>query len=48
VIHFDRPFEFAAAWNKDKLIPDVLELKDDHLGAAIRFHSQKGEQDRFD
>ena len=44
VILFDRPFAFAAAWSGDNLMENTLEWKDDHVGAAVRFNTEKGEQ----
>ena len=44
VIVFDKPFEFAAAWSNDSLIKNSSELKGEHVGAAIRFLTKKGEK----
>lgn len=44
VILFDRPFAFGAAWSGDNLMENSLEWKDDHVGAAVRFQTEKGEQ----
>jgi predicted alpha-1,2-mannosidase len=43
VIIFDKPFE-SNIWSKDHLVEGVNELQDDHVGAAIQFETQKGEQ----
>ncbi len=44
VVVFDKPFKQANVWSKGELIPDIDELKEDHVGAALRFKTQKGEQ----
>lgn len=44
VIQFDRPFTAASVWSKDHVVEGVNELQDDHVGAAIRFQTQSGEQ----
>ena len=44
VIVFDKPFEKADVWSKDHLVDNITELKDDHVGAAIRFKTKRGEQ----
>jgi len=44
VIRFDRPFAFGAAWSGDSLMENILEWKDDHVGAAVCFNTEKGEQ----
>ncbi|HDS06584.1 MAG TPA: glycoside hydrolase family 92 protein [Bacteroides sp.] len=44
VILFDRPFAFGAAWSGDNLMENTLEWNDDHVGAAVRFNTEKGEQ----
>ncbi|MCY1721786.1 GH92 family glycosyl hydrolase [Prolixibacteraceae bacterium Z1-6] len=44
VVVFDKPFVEAKVWNKDKLVENVSELQDDHVGAAIQFKTRKGEK----
>nr|WP_321412145.1 GH92 family glycosyl hydrolase [uncultured Carboxylicivirga sp.] len=44
VVEFDKAFETSDVWSKDQLVPEVKELKDYHVGAAIRFKTAKGEQ----
>ena len=44
VVVFDKEFETSDVWSKDHIVENVKELKDHHVGAAIRFKTQKGEQ----
>lgn len=44
VVVFDKKFEEANVWSKDHLVEGVKQLQDDHVGAAIRFKTKKGEQ----
>ncbi|PVY43731.1 GH92 family glycosyl hydrolase [Pontibacter virosus] len=44
VIVFDKPFASTATWSGDKLQAKVLELQDNHVGAAVGFKTRKGEQ----
>lgn len=44
VIVFDKPFVQSDIWSKDHLVNGVKELQDNHVGAAIRFKTKKGEQ----
>ncbi len=44
VVVFDKKFEDAKVWSKDHLVDGVKELKDNHVGAAIRFKTKSGEQ----
>ena len=44
VIVFDKPFLTGHVWNKDHLVENISELQDDHVGAALRFQTKKGEQ----
>ncbi len=44
VIVFDKPFAKSDTWSKDHLVEGTKELQDDHVGAAIRFKTKKGEQ----
>ncbi len=43
VIVFDKPFEKNYVWNNDEIVPGKLELKDDHVGAAVGFKTKRGE-----
>ncbi len=44
VVVFDKPFTTSSVWSKDKLVKNVSELEDDHVGAAIQFKTKKGEK----
>lgn len=44
VIVFDKSFTSSNIWSKDHLVHDISELQDDHVGAAIRFQTTKGER----
>lgn len=44
VLYFDRPFESAQVWDDDELVADTLEYKADHVGAVVRFKTQRGDQ----
>lgn len=44
VVVFDKPFVEANVWNKDRLIDGLTELQDDHVGAAIRFSTKRGDR----
>ncbi len=44
VIVFDKPFVKSEVWSKDKIVEGKTELQDNHVGAAIQFKTQKGEQ----
>ena len=44
VIIFDKSFEESNIWNEDHLVQDIHELQDNHVGAAIRFRTTKGEK----
>jgi predicted alpha-1,2-mannosidase len=44
VVVFDKPFVEAKVWSKDKLVENVSELQDDHVGAALQFKTRKGEK----
>lgn len=44
VIVFDKPFTSAQVWSKDQVVENISELEDDHVGAALRFQTKKGEQ----
>ncbi|MDP4277971.1 MAG: GH92 family glycosyl hydrolase [Bacteroidota bacterium] len=43
VIVFDKPFTYTATVDKDKLVEDRLEIKENHTGAVIGFVTKKGE-----
>lgn len=44
VIEFDKAFTKSEVWNKDKIVAGKLELEDDHVGAALKFSTTKGEK----
>ncbi|WP_163708719.1 GH92 family glycosyl hydrolase [Mangrovibacterium lignilyticum] len=44
VIVFDKPFTKSDVWSTDKIVEGVSELQADHVGAALQFKTQKGEQ----
>jgi len=44
VVVFDKPFEQSHVWSSGEVVPDTEELKEEHVGAALRFLTQKGEQ----
>ncbi|SHI79638.1 alpha-1,2-mannosidase, putative [Tangfeifania diversioriginum] len=44
VIVFDKPFTSAQVWSNDQIMENISELEDDHVGAAVRFQTKKGEQ----
>ena len=44
VVVFDKAFEQSHIWSNGELIPGKEELKENHVGAALRFKTQKGEQ----
>jgi predicted alpha-1,2-mannosidase len=44
VVVFDKAFEQSNIWNEGEVIFGKEELKENHVGAAIRFKTQKGEQ----
>lgn len=44
VIVFDKPFASSNIWSKDHLVQDISELQDNHVGAAIRFQTTRGEK----
>jgi len=44
VIVFDKPFTQSDVWSTDKIVKGVNEIKDNHVGAALRFTTKKGEQ----
>ncbi len=44
VIEFNKPFAKSDVWSKDKLVAGKDELKDEHVGAAIKFQTKKGEK----
>ncbi len=47
VIQFDRPFLNQTVWKGEQLIENVLELKDNHVGAVIGFDMKRGESVNF-
>lgn len=44
VIVFDKPFDSNWTWSANELQPGKLELKADHVGAAIGFKTARGEK----
>ena len=44
ILVFDKPFEISTVWSDSKIVEDVLELEEDHVGAAIGFKTVRGEQ----
>jgi len=43
VIHFDKSFIGSTVWHDKKIENDLLEYKDNHVGALVRFATRKGE-----
>ncbi len=43
VVEFDKPIEYTAVWEGDKLIETDNELEGGHVGAVIGFATEKGE-----
>jgi len=44
VVVFDKPFVDGSGWSNDQLLENISELKADHVGAALRFKTLKGEK----
>ncbi len=44
VIKFDKPFAESQVWSGKEVVAGKSELQDDHVGAAIRFVTKRGEQ----
>ncbi len=44
VVVFDKAFEHSNIWNEGELIEGIDELEENHVGAALRFRTKKGEQ----
>lgn len=44
VVVFDKPFTSGNVWSTDKVVEDVSELQDNHVGAVLRFQTHKGEK----
>lgn len=44
VIVFDKPFDDASVWNDGKISVKLNELKENHVGAIVRFKTKKGEK----
>jgi len=44
VIRFDKTFAESSVWSNNKIVSGKSELTDNHVGAAIRFATKKGEQ----
>jgi predicted alpha-1,2-mannosidase len=43
VVVFDRPFKESHVWSDGELVAGTKELEKNHVGAALRFETQKGE-----
>lgn len=44
VVVFDKPFENSEVWNNGEIVSGVNELEENHVGTALKFKTQKGEQ----
>lgn len=44
VVVFDKPFDEELVWSNSEVVKGVSELQDNHVGAAIRFKTKKGEK----
>ncbi|MGQ8338243.1 GH92 family glycosyl hydrolase [Sunxiuqinia sp. A32] len=44
VIIFDKPFVESNVWSKDHVVEGKSELEENHVGAALKFTTKKGEQ----
>lgn len=44
VIVFDKDFDQSLVWSNGELVPGIDELKENHVGAALRFKTKKSEQ----
>ena len=44
VVQFDQPFAESLVWNDDKTVVGITELKDNHVGAALKFKTRKGQK----
>ncbi len=44
VLKFDNPFAESSVWSDSSVIAGISELKANHVGAALRFKTRKGEQ----
>ncbi len=44
VVVFDKPFITGNVWSTDRIVENITELRDNHVGAALRFKTRKGEQ----
>lgn len=44
VIQFDHPFVTKQIWHDKQIDSDILELKDDHVGAIVGFQTIRGEK----
>ena len=44
VVVFDRPFEEGHVWNEGEIKSGMEELEENHVGAALRFKTRKGDQ----
>ena len=44
VVQFDRPFSDNCVWVGDEKVDGLKEIKADHVGAAVRFQTRRGEK----
>ncbi len=44
VLEFEKPFDAYKVWRNNEIVENKIELTDDHVGAAIRFKTVKGEK----
>ena len=44
VVKFDKAFAESSVWSDSTLVAGVSELKENHVGAALRFKTKRGEQ----
>ncbi len=44
VVVFDKPFAESQVWSDSKVVGGITELQANHVGAALRFTTRKGEQ----
>ena len=44
IVKFDKSFAESSVWSDSALVASISELKANHVGAAIRFKTKKGEQ----
>ena len=44
ILIFDKPFEISSVWSDSSIVEGVLELEENHVGAALGFRTVRGEQ----